>query len=172
MMTLVSGGSKCGKSGYAEKLSEKFTGKKIYIATMQPYGQEAEQAIARHREMRKNKNFLTLEQYTDIEKAEIPENSFVLIECMGNLCANEIFSSGIENPTEKIISGIQEIKKRSEELVIVTNSVSRDGTEYTSETMNYIRRMGEINRKLAEISDNVIECVCGIPVALKGKIYV
>ena len=36
MTTLVTGGSKCGKSHFAEKLFDGFEGRKFYIATMQP----------------------------------------------------------------------------------------------------------------------------------------
>ena len=36
--------------------------------------------------------------------------------------------------------------------------------------MEYIKEMGRIDRRLAEFSDNVIECVYGIPIALKGSV--
>ncbi|MGN0576267.1 MAG: bifunctional adenosylcobinamide kinase/adenosylcobinamide-phosphate guanylyltransferase, partial [Ruminococcus sp.] len=51
-MTLITGGAKCGKSKLAEKLLDSFQGNKIYIATMLPYGDEAEAAIKRHRKLR------------------------------------------------------------------------------------------------------------------------
>ena len=66
-MTVVIGGSKCGKSGYAEKILDSFDGKKLYIATMIPYGEEAQKAIKRHRKMRRNKGFETVEKYTDLD---------------------------------------------------------------------------------------------------------
>ncbi|MBP1545815.1 MAG: bifunctional adenosylcobinamide kinase/adenosylcobinamide-phosphate guanylyltransferase, partial [Oscillospiraceae bacterium] len=84
MMTVVTGGSKCGKSGYAEKILDSFEGQKLYIAAMIPYGEEAEKAIERHREMRKNKGFETVEKYTDIDEIILPKNCAVLLECMGN----------------------------------------------------------------------------------------
>ena len=60
MITLITGGSKCGKSSLAERIICGFSGKKFYIATMKPYGDEAFQAIERHREMRKGKGFKTI----------------------------------------------------------------------------------------------------------------
>ena len=60
MTTLITGGSKCGKSSFAEKLLNDFTGRKIYIATMQPFGADAFEAIERHRKMRAGKGFETL----------------------------------------------------------------------------------------------------------------
>lgn len=171
MMTVVIGGSKCGKSSYAEKILDSFTGKKLYIATMIPYGDEAHTAIERHRKMRKNKGFETVEKYTDIDELYLPKNYVVLLECMGNLCANEMFrDEKITDPAEKIMSGIESLKAQAQHLVIVTNNVTCDGITYTKETVEYMRIMAEINRRMAETADNVIECVYGIPVLLKGTL--
>ena len=171
MTTLITGGSKCGKSSFAEKLLENFTGRKIYIATMQPFGADAFEAIERHRKMRSGKGFETIEKYTDIHEISIPDYSTVLLECLGNLCANEMFSgSGITCPADKIVSGIKMISERVSELIIVTNQVGSDGISYPDGTDEYIRILGEINCRIAEFADNVIECVYGIPILLKGKI--
>ena len=171
MTTLITGGSKCGKSSYAEKLIEGFGGRKIYIATMQPYGEEAFAAIARHREMRRGKGFVTVEKYTDIDEIEIPAGSTVLLECIGNLLANEMFRDGnIYDPSDKIISGLRYISNLTKIFVIVTNQVGSDGIKYPEGTDRYISLIGKINSAAAEISDNVVECVYGIPVVLKGKI--
>ena len=169
MIVLITGGSKCGKSALAENLFRNFQGKKFYIATMIPYGDEAEQAIERHRKIRKDKNFHTIEKYTDIQDIDIPENSGVLLECMGNLCANEMFSEEkICNPVEKIISGIEKLSEKCSLLVIVSNNVGCDGLKYGFETAYYIKYLGQINQRIALISDTVIECVYGIPIILKG----
>ncbi|MBQ8727911.1 MAG: bifunctional adenosylcobinamide kinase/adenosylcobinamide-phosphate guanylyltransferase [Oscillospiraceae bacterium] len=171
MMTVVIGGSKCGKSGYAEKFLDSFDGKKLYIATMIPYGEEAQKAIERHRKMRRNKGFETVEKYTDLDEIYLPENYAVLLECMGNLLANEMFKNEeITDPTEKIIKGIESLKTQAQHLVIVTNNVACDGIDYERETMDYIRIMGDINRRMSELADNVIECVYGIPLAVKGML--
>lgn len=171
MTTLITGGSKCGKSSLAEKLLDGFCGRKIYIATMQPFGEEALEAISRHRKMRERKGFETLEKYTDIHETELPRKSAVLLECMGNLCANEMFSDNVICcPADKIVSGIKLLADTAAELVIVTNQVGSDGIDYAEGTAEYIRVLGSINRRIAEFSDNVIECVYGIPVLLKGEI--
>ncbi|MBQ3692029.1 MAG: bifunctional adenosylcobinamide kinase/adenosylcobinamide-phosphate guanylyltransferase [Clostridia bacterium] len=170
MLILVTGGSKCGKSGIAEKIISSYSLRKFYIATMIPFGEEAFEAIERHREIRRNEHFETIEKYTDIHEIDIPKNSAVLLECMGNLCANEMFESRADNPTSKILSGVLNIAGRAEVFVIVTNQVGEDGIKYPTETMNYIKNMGWINRKISEKADCVIEAVYGIPVALKGEL--
>lgn len=169
MITLVTGGSKCGRSRYAEKLLVN-SKNKIYIATMQPFGEEAYRTIERHRKLRAGKGFVTIEQYTDMEKAEIPRCDGILLECIANLTANEMFS---ETPADdipgKIMKGITHLSEQTGHLVIVTSQVGSDGIDYSPETMRYIENMGKINALIADTADNVIECVYGIPVTLKGE---
>lgn len=171
MTVLVTGGAKCGKSHFAEKLFDDFSGRKIYIATMQPYGEEALAAIARHRKIRAGKGFETVEKYTDIDDITVPENCGILLECTANLCANEMFVDGeMTDPTDKTLCGFRHLQSRAELLVIVTNEVGGDGIAYKKGTAKYIEIMGEINRRAAELADIVVECVYGIPVPLKGEL--
>ncbi len=168
MMTLVTGGSKCGKSHYAELMFDRFAGSRFYIATMEPYGEEAMEAIGRHRKLRAGKGFETIERYTDIDGLALPAGCGILLECTANLCANEMFRDGLVlDPVEKIMKGFRHLKEISAELVIVTNEVGSDGISYEDGTAEYIRALGEINRRTARMSDRVVECVYGIPVMRK-----
>lgn len=170
MMILITGGSKCGKSSQAEKLLQNISENKYYLATMKPFGEDAQKAIIRHRTMRKAKNFITIEQYTDIDKIQIPVHSAVLLECIGNLCANEMFRDDeIFYPVEKIIRNLKVLHSMTDMLVIVTNEVGMDGITYSSETMQYISAMAELNQTIAQMADAIIECVCGIPLIIKGE---
>lgn len=171
MTTLITGGSKCGKSTFAERLLSLHKGRKIYIATLRPYGNNAEDIIARHIKMREGKGFITVEQFTDIEKSPVTGSDAVLLEDIGNLAANEMFTeSGIVSPVEKVVNGIKLLSEKAADLIIVTNEVGCDGIEYTHETMEYISAVSSINCCIAEFADSVYECVYGIPVALKGEI--
>lgn len=172
MITLVIGGSKCGKSSYAESLFSGFGGDKIYLAVMRPFGDEAHAAIERHRAARAGKGFQTVERFTDIGGAEIPSGSGVLLEDMGNLLANEMFSGEkIIDPTEEILRGIGKLGSAAELLVIVTNNVCADGIEYPDSTALYIKYLSGINRRIAERADCVVECVYGIPVCRKRSTF-
>ena len=169
MMILVTGGSKSGKSAFAESLFSEFKGRKYYIAAMKPYGSEAFRAIEAHQKMRSGKGFETIEKYNDIAHIEIEPGQAVLLECIGNLTANEMFDSGrIIDPGDNIISGLEHLRSRSELFAAVTSEVSSDGIEYSAETMKYMEILGKINRAAAMMSDQVYECVYGIPLKLKG----
>ena len=178
MMTLIIGGSGSGKSAYAEdytiSLSE--DRKKYYIATMQIYDEEGKRKVERHRMLRGGKGFSTIEQPIDIgkaaEKMEDGERT-ALLECISNLTANEMFLGEIpgteEVITEKIVGAIAVLNRELTHLAIVSNNVFEDGNVYDKTTMAYIRAMGRINQKLAEMADEVVEVVVGIPIVIKAK---
>lgn len=169
MLILITGGSKNGKSHIAESIIEQYDLPRFYIATMEPFCEEAHAAIERHRRIRSGKGFETIEKYTNLHEVELPCRSAVLLECACNLCANEMFSAEEKEPVKKIAAGVEKLLEKADVLVMVTNQVGDDGVSYAPETMDYIRNMGKLNIALAEMADCVIEAVYGIPLFLKGK---
>lgn len=170
LIVLVTGGSKNGKSRIAEDIIGKYDIPKFYIATMEPFGEEAAAAIARHREIRAGKGFETIEKYTGIDEITLTEGCAVLLECAINLCANEMFSARCVDPVENIIRGVKKLSEKARVLVIVTGQVGGDGVTYAPETMDYMKKLGQLNWRLADIADVVIEAVFGIPNVLKGEL--
>lgn len=170
MMVLVTGGSGSGKSAFAEDRILSFgEGQRIYIATMYPFDQESEKRIQRHRNMRAGKGFTTVECYTGLKNADISENSVVLLECMSNLTANEMFQeNGAHDRTvEEIMEGIRMLREKTRHLVVVTNEIFSEAACYEGEMKDYLKYLGAVNRQMAGEADEVVEVVYGIPVYLK-----
>lgn len=167
MITLITGGSGSGKSAYAEdQVTACAAARRIYIATMFPYDDESFSRIDRHREMRAGKGFETLERYTGLKGLQLPEESCVLLECMSNLVANEMFhedGAGADTVSE-ILEGIRLMEQQVEHLVIVTNEICSDGVVYDDETIRYQKYLGQINAGIGQIASRVVEVVYGIPV--------
>ncbi len=166
-------------------------GKKYYIAAMKPFGEEAQKRIARHHALRAGKGFETLERYTDLAglSRERPDlaGQTVLVECLSNLTANEMFEpdgAGTAGAEEAILFGIHSLSKLAENLIVVTADVFGEGrmpgTDVPGEgrtpgaeesadlTDRYIRVLGSINARLAQMADEVVEVVYSIPVKQKG----
>ncbi|MDE6212686.1 MAG: bifunctional adenosylcobinamide kinase/adenosylcobinamide-phosphate guanylyltransferase, partial [Lachnospiraceae bacterium] len=59
------------------------------------------------------------------------------------------------------------LKAQTTHLIVVTNNIFEDGIVYEEAPMEYIRAMGELNRRLADLADQVVEVVAGIPVVIK-----
>ena len=167
MMILVTGGSGSGKSVFAEDCIVFFgNARRIYIATMYPFDEESKKRVKRHQAMRQGKGFDTLECYIGLARAAIPEGSTVLLECMSNLVANEMFqeNGAHENTVEAVTGGVGFLQKQTKNLVIVTNEIFSEATEYQGDTKLYQEYLGMINQKLEDMADEVVEVVYGIPV--------
>lgn len=186
MMELVIGGSGSGKSAYAEtaicrehcrSLEEDKDAFLYYIADMIPYGAETEKKIAHHREMRAGKGFQTLEWYyglaEHITASDAPplEGASVLLECISNLTANEMYEPKAAKmaAAEAVIRGVQMLHERCRNLVVVTNDVFRESGSDSEEMVLYKKNLARINRALAEEADRVTEVVSGIPIQIREK---
>ena len=81
MIVLVTGGSGCGKSTWAENLVDSLPREgRVYIATMQVYDEESRQRVKRHVEQRAGRGFTTVEWEKDLRSAPVPAGSIVLLE--------------------------------------------------------------------------------------------
>lgn len=175
MLHVITGGSGSGKSAFAEaqvlKAGQK---KRIYIATMIPYGEDGKQRVERHRELRKEKQFETMECYKQLVNIQIPEHSVVLLECMSNLVANEVFEpdGAKEHTAAAVMEGVRHLVSLADQVIIVTNEIFSDGVSYDSEMQNYLQALGTVNQRMAEMADQVTEVVYGIPVQIKGNMPV
>ena len=91
----------------------------------------------------------------------------VLLECISNLTANEMFSEEQAvtemQVTDNVIRDIKMLKDQTNHLIVVSNNVFEDGITYDDATTKYIQAMGKINQKLAALADRIVEVVAGIP---------
>ena len=185
MITLVYGGSGSGKSKFAEQLviSSKAE-RKYYVATMQVYDDEGRRKVERHRKLRDGKGFVTMEAPVDIGAVArqiadgvqfgetLVSKTAVLLECMMNLVANEMFppesNGGIEESVvvSRIISGLEELFSCLDDVVIVSGDVFEEGAEYEESTRAYMRALGAVNAFIASKADEVYEVVAGIPLKI------
>ncbi len=189
MLHIVYGGSASGKSSYAESfaMSLQGEGRLLYIATMYPYkwntteiDPETMQRIERHRAMRADKGFDTVECYRHVEHIVAKRQDVLLLECMSNLLANEMYLEPDSNAgsdmaetmspvSKKIVQALVNLSTRVQDVVIVTNDVFSDGGSltYDESTREYVKNLAEINCALAREAATVTEVVCGIPVIVK-----
>lgn len=164
----------------------------MYLATMQVIGEEGEERVRKHRKLREGKGFVTIEQERDVAKIVQDESSVncqyekmddgnkivtanpyaVLLECMSNLVANEMFQeTGMIAPDvveHKIKQDLKLLMESCELLVVVTNNVFEDGMRYDTDTVNYLNVLAKVNAFLVGQADEVVEVVAGIPVKMKG----
>ena len=173
MFTLVIGGAASGKSQYAEELVLRSPHRpRIYIATMEPFDAEGRARVEKHRRMRADKEFETVERYTDLSSVRLGSRGAVLLECVGNLAANELYSpagaGSVAGAVSAIVDGVDALLEQCGDLVVVSNDVFIGGADYAGGTGDYLRLMANAGRELAKRADRVCEVVCGLPQYYKG----
>ena len=132
MIVFVIGGSGSGKSAYAEKrLLAMEAEKKHYIATMRVFDEEGKKRVEKHRTLRREKGFLTIEKPIDLGEIALDEGDAWMLECVSNLLANEMFTEdGIRDEKEtvdKILKDIGSLIEQTADGVIVSNNIFEDG---------------------------------------------
>lgn len=165
MLVFISGGVRSGKSSLGEELAQEMaSGRKIYLATSKVYDEEMAQRVRLHQEQRSGKGYITIEKQTDIGEiiSQLEENDTVLMDCLGNLLANEMFS---ENPpfdcVSKIFKEVMLVAKASGNMIIISNDVFSDGCGYSKEVLEYIDNLADLHKLIVAASDTAIECAAG-----------
>ena len=162
MLVVITGEPDSGKSLRAEEyvLKKASPGDRIYLATMIPYGEEGAARVDKHRRQREGKGFLTLEVTHDVSRVpamlEDPGRKTVLLECLANLAANEIFEEKAEDPVTVLLKEVRDLEEQVASLVVVTNRYDESDAG-DEETERYIRILEEVNEAIVGRADEVIE---------------
>ena len=170
MLTLVVGGAASGKSAYAERLVLQTALPRYYLATMQVWDAECAARVEKHRRMRAEKQFETLECPLHLGTVRLPARGTALLEDLGNLTANELYdpAGAGEAAASAILDGLGRLAAQCEHLVIVSNEVFSGGADYAGDTDRYLKALAQVHNALAARADAVVRVVCGIPVYYKG----
>lgn len=168
MLYLVTGGSGSGKSLWAERQTVAFGEEtRYYIATMICTDKESEERIKRHRIMRADRHFQTIECPRNLQDIRLKEhNSSVLLEDLSNLAANEFFDGkehSVSEIVEKVTSAVDYLRQQSKHMVVVSNEIFSDGSKLDIYALQYLEILGKINQRVAAMADVVTEIVYGIP---------
>lgn len=166
MNYLIIGGSKSGKSHISEQIALSLNkDKAVYIATMKPFDIEDEERIKNHIKAREGLNFITIEKQLSLHEIvnEIKENDTVLLDSITSLLTNEMFAGNeiVTDLSIKILTSLDLIMNKAENTIIVSDFIFNDSMEYDDITEIYKKELGIINRHLARICENVIECSFG-----------
>jgi adenosylcobinamide kinase/adenosylcobinamide-phosphate guanylyltransferase len=181
-ITLVTGGSRSGKSTFAENLL-KDRDDVLYIATAIVTDSEMENRIKRHRESR-NSKWTTHEGYKDLDRTVERWNSkYIMLDCVTVMITNLLFDKerDFDNiPMEEIDELLEEIKiefkklinkcrDKDINLVMVTNEVGWGLVPEYKLSRIFRDIAGFVNQYIAGLCDEVYLVACGLPVKLKGE---
>ena len=168
-ITLVTGGSRSGKSKHALDLASAYR-EKGFIATAEPTDDEMRARIELHRRER-DASFFTVEEPIDLVAALkcLPENTeVVVLDCITVWLANLTYREKINDGTCPEIRDLLDVLNDPPcHLILVTNEVGMGIIPGDSATRRFRDLAGSINQQLAEKANEVILTVCGIPMKIK-----
>jgi adenosylcobinamide kinase/adenosylcobinamide-phosphate guanylyltransferase len=163
VIALVTGGSGCGKSTWAEKRVARLDGRKVYIATMRVVDDECAARVRRHRAQRAGLGFETVERPRDIGAAPVaPAPRRCLSACP------RCWQARCSAATRR---GCCRHRAPDEDLPSPRHRYQRrvlDGLAYDPDTVRYQTRPRGDQPRVAGRADLVAEVVFSIRVALKG----
>lgn len=183
-IVLVTGGSRSGKSLFAEKLCRERGEKIAYLATAEPFDEEMRDRIRKHR-MQRPSNWETIETYGELSAVSERLGGFdtVLLDCLTVYVNNLIYHSGIDlmqakrreidlleqTILEDVEYFVRDLKKKKRQLIMVTDELGMGIVPDTRLSRVYRDILGRVNQKAAALSEEVYFVVSGIPLCIKGK---
>jgi adenosylcobinamide kinase/adenosylcobinamide-phosphate guanylyltransferase len=172
-LILVTGGSRSGKSLFAERLVRSLGVSCAYIATAEVLDEEMRERVARHRERRQGSFWQNYEApYDAHELFSALTTESVLFDCVTIYLSNLLYGrSAAEDKERQLWSKLRLLvevaRKSGKNVVLVSNEVG-DGIVPDNAMAREFRDLaGQANQFLAAQADAVYLVVAGLPVDIK-----
>jgi adenosylcobinamide kinase/adenosylcobinamide-phosphate guanylyltransferase len=171
-LILVTGGTRSGKSSFAQNLAEAEKGRKAFIATAEPLDREMKKRISVHKKARPAA-WDTVEEPIHLEKTLKKcgdAYDLLLIDCLtlwiSNLLVNKSMNEGaILKKISDLVASCREVPAR---VIMVTNELGMGIVPSNRLSRLYRDLVGKANQQFASEADAVYFLVSGIPMKLKG----
>ena len=179
-ITLITGGSRSGKSSFGEKLLKDID-EVLYIATSIITDDEMKERVEIHKS-RRNEKWQTFEGYKDLHNViEEWECKYILLECATTMITNLMFDKYTDfdnisreeiqiledNITEQFTRIISASRKFDKELIIITNEVGFGLVSEYRLGRIFTDISGRINQLLGRLCDEAYLVVSGFSLKLK-----
>jgi adenosylcobinamide kinase/adenosylcobinamide-phosphate guanylyltransferase len=172
-LTLITGPARSGKTGLAVQWAATFPRPRAYIATAQNLDGEMNDRICKHQEERKS-NFLTFEEplalTSQLEKIK-GRFSIVIVDCLTLWLSNLLGGTGEDGQGIGPITTdfLDLLKKLETPLILIGNEVGWGIVPDNPLARTFRDVSGRLQQAIAQIADQVILMVAGIPMVVKGK---
>ena len=169
---LVTGGSRSGKSTFAQQMAERLPGPRAYLATAQILDDEMGERVARHQAQRGQAWQTTIEEPYALSTSLLQAASHypvIMVDCI-TLWLTNILLSNQENPDvvlQKVDQLITSLQDCTSTVIMVTNEVGLGIVPENPLARQFRDLAGFANQKLAAACDTVYLVSCGLPLKLK-----
>jgi adenosylcobinamide kinase / adenosylcobinamide-phosphate guanylyltransferase len=184
MITLITGGARSGKSGYAETLATQSGLEVVYLATARAGDTEMEERIRRHR-ARRPAGWLTVEEPIALGAAlrmQARAERCIVIDCLTlwltNLILAEHSSSRVGGDVAPVEPGprfaaervdlLEALRTVPGQMIAISNEVGMGVVPLGALNRFFVDETGRLNQDIAASADKVVWMVAGCPVLAKG----
>jgi adenosylcobinamide kinase/adenosylcobinamide-phosphate guanylyltransferase len=166
-LTLVLGGARSGKSGYAESLVMATPPPWVYVATAQAMDDEMADRIAHHRR-RRGAGWHTIEAPHALADAiDAAPAGAILVDCLTLWLTNRMLAEAdIDAETGHVEAALA---RRGGLAVLVSNEVGFGIVPENALARRFRDLQGRLNQRLATRADRVVLVVAGLPLIVKGQ---
>lgn len=170
-LTLVIGGTRSGKSGYAVELAKKLARSVVFIATASSLDEEMQRRIRKHQAARP-RQWKVIEEGKELGSI-LPKLknkcAVVIIDCLGlwlsNLLADGLKDKAVEKKIKALMTALRKVKLTT---IIVSNEVGLGIVPDNLLARRFGDLLGLVNQLAAKAADEVIFMRAGIPTFIKG----
>ena len=166
-ITFILGGSRSGKSSFALDSASKLPGSKAFIATAQAFDEEMKERIERHKKER-SADWKTCEESTALPQllSRISEDhDVIIVDCLTLWLSNLIMNdAAVDADIESLLSAAATCPSR---IFIVSNEVGMGIVPENALARRFRDFAGTLNRRVAEIANEVYLVSAGIPLKIK-----
>jgi len=170
-LILITGGTRSGKSAFAQRCAEAHPGSLLYVATATVADSEMAARIARHQQVRGERWHL-LEEPCDL-CARLPAaaagQGAILLDCVTLWITNLLFAHN-EEPAAVLAEVRRFIDSLSEingPIYLVSNEVGAGIVPENRLARIFRDLAGEVNQELATVANSAWLVVAGLPLRLK-----
>jgi adenosylcobinamide kinase/adenosylcobinamide-phosphate guanylyltransferase len=166
MITLVLGGTRSGKSRYAQQLARQLSERPLYVATSRPWDADHQARIARHQRER-GPEWRTVE--CEIELDALPlDGEVAVIDCVTLWLTNLFSDADLERCLARARAIIDRLTEPRAQLLLVSNELGQSLHAPTELGRKFVDLQGLVNQHIAARAQNVAWMVAGIASYVKG----
>ena len=169
-ITFITGGTRSGKSSYAQRLAEERSEHPVYLATARVWDEDFRRRIQRHQQDR-GAHWVNIEEEKHL--AETPtDGKTVLLDCVTLWLTNIFFDNGfdVERSLQEAKDEWREFTAKDIDLIVVSNELGMGVHPIEESARKFADLQGWMNQHIAAMADEVYLMVSGIPVTIKQKI--
>jgi adenosylcobinamide kinase/adenosylcobinamide-phosphate guanylyltransferase len=169
MIILVTGGTRSGKSSYAQAAALSLTNSPIYIATAKIWDDDFEKRVTRHKNDRDHR-WINIEEQKAVSNLNI-DNKICVIDCVTLWLTNFFIDAknDIDTTLQLFKIEINALSKKQGTFIIITNEIGMGIHAQTDIGRKFTDLQGWANQYIASLANTVILMVSGIPVTIKNK---